>query len=130
VELPAPLRRRLDFISTLVRHSTSCSPTTGGCSPAASPDPIRRWCSATASAEQQGICHLLTKPAHPTTTGKIERFHRTLRVKLLDNPGFTSLEAAQQEINAYVVHSNTERPHQALGGATLAELFTYETARG
>ena len=80
--------------------------------------------------QQQGIRHLLTKPAHPTTTGKIERFHRTLRVELLDNAGFTSLEAAQQGINAYVVHYNTERPHQALGGATPAERFTYdETAR-
>ena len=80
--------------------------------------------------QQQGIRHLLTKPAHPTTTGKIERFHRTLRVELLDNAGFTSLEAAQQGIDAYVVHYNTERPHQALGGATPAERFTYdETAR-
>ncbi len=74
--------------------------------------------------QQQGIRHLLTKPAHPTTTGKIERFHRTLRVELLDTAGFTSLEAAQQGINAYVVHYNTERPHQALGGATPAERFT------
>jgi transposase InsO family protein len=53
--------------------------------------------------QQQGIRHLLTKPAHPTTTGKIERFHRTLRVELLDNASFTSLEAARQGINAYVV---------------------------
>jgi len=60
--------------------------------------------------QQQGIRHLLTKPAHPTTTGKIERFHRTLRVELLDNAGFTSVEAAQQGIDAYVVHYNTERP--------------------
>jgi len=80
--------------------------------------------------QQQGIRHLLTKPAQPTTTGKIERFHRTLRVELLDNAGFTSLEAAQLGINAYIVHYNTERPHQALGGATPAERFTYdETAR-
>lgn len=81
--------------------------------------------------QQQGIRHLLTKPAHPTTTGKIERFHRTLRVELLDNAGFTSLETAQLGINAYIVHYNTERPHRALGAATPAERFTYdETARG
>jgi transposase InsO family protein len=28
-----------------------------------------------------GIEHLLTKPRTPTTTGKIERFHRRLRVQ-------------------------------------------------
>ena len=27
-----------------------------------------------------GVEHLLTHPGTPTTTGKIERFHRTLRV--------------------------------------------------
>jgi hypothetical protein len=51
---------------------------------------------------------------------------RRLRVAI----SFTSLEAAQQGIDAYVVHYNTERPHQALGMATPAERFTYEeTAR-
>ena len=40
--------------------------------------------------QQLGIRHLITKPAHPTTTGKIERFHRTLRVELLNNAGPTA----------------------------------------
>lgn len=30
---------------------------------------------------QNGVEHLLTQPRSPTTTGKIERFHRTLRVE-------------------------------------------------
>ena len=33
-----------------------------------------------------GIVHRLTQPASPTTTGKIERFHQTLRRELLDRP--------------------------------------------
>ncbi len=32
-----------------------------------------------------GIGHLLKQPASPTTTGKIERFHLTLRRELLDD---------------------------------------------
>ena len=32
---------------------------------------------------QNGIAHRLTAPRSPTTTGKIERFHRTLRTEFL-----------------------------------------------
>jgi transposase InsO family protein len=64
-----------------------------------------------------GITHRLTQPASPTTTGKIERFHLTLRRELLDdhNP-FESLAAAQAAIDEFVRTYNTERPHQALDG--------------
>ena len=34
-----------------------------------------------AICRQHGIEHLLTLPRSPTTTGKIERFHRTLRAE-------------------------------------------------
>jgi transposase InsO family protein len=33
-----------------------------------------------------GIAHRLTPPASPTTTGKVERFHQSLRRELLDGP--------------------------------------------
>ena len=45
---------------------------------------------------ENGIEHLLTKPRSPTTTGKIERFHRTLRAELLTGALFTSQASAQQ----------------------------------
>lgn len=32
-----------------------------------------------------GIAHRLAQPASPTTTGKVERFHQTLRRELLDD---------------------------------------------
>ena len=34
---------------------------------------------------RNGIAHRLTAPSSPTTTGKIERFHQTLRRELLDD---------------------------------------------
>ena len=34
---------------------------------------------------ENGIVHRLTQPATPTTTGKVERFHQTLRRELLDD---------------------------------------------
>jgi transposase InsO family protein len=62
-----------------------------------------------------GITHRLTQPASPTTTGKIERFHLTLRRELLDDCGpFESLEAAQAAVDGFVNQYNLERPHQAL----------------
>jgi len=61
------------------------------------------------------ITHRLTQPASPTTTGKIERFHLTLRRELLDeHEPFTSLEEAQAAVDAFVEEYNRQRPHQAL----------------
>ena len=62
------------------------------------------------------ITHRLTQPASPTTTGKIERFHLTLRRELLDGCGpFESLELAQAAVDRFVGEYNSDRPHQALG---------------
>jgi transposase InsO family protein len=72
---------------------------------------------------ENGIEHLLTQPRSPTTTGKIERFHRTLRTEFLSGRMFTSLEAAQCELDAWVISYNTARPHQSLNMHTPAERF-------
>lgn len=67
---------------------------------------------------ENGITTRLTKPRSPTATGKIERFHKTLRCELLDSAGpFASIEAAQEAIDAWVHGYNHSRPHQSLGMA-------------
>ncbi|MEV3908691.1 IS481 family transposase [Streptomyces canus] len=64
---------------------------------------------------ENGIAHRLTQPASPTTTGKVERFHQTLRRELLDECGaFESIEQAQIALDAWVEEYNSSRPHQAL----------------
>jgi Integrase core domain len=74
---------------------------------------------------ENGIAQRLTKPASPTTTGKIERFHKRCALKLLDDADpFPDLTAAQAAIDAWVAEYNTSRPHQSLGGATPAQRFT------
>jgi transposase InsO family protein len=71
-----------------------------------------------------GITARLTKRHSPTTTGKVERFHKTLRRELLDETGaFESIEAAQEAIDEWVHAYNTQRPHQSLDMATPASLF-------
>jgi Integrase core domain len=48
-----------------------------------------------AICREHGIEHLLTQPRSPTTTGKIERFHRSLRAEFLsDRTPFTNLKGA------------------------------------
>jgi transposase InsO family protein len=64
---------------------------------------------------ENGVEHLLTKPRSPTTTGKIERFHRTLRAEFDTTRVFDSLRLAQQALDEWVRAYNDERPHQALG---------------
>ena len=81
---------------------------------------------------KNGITHRLTAPASPTTTGKIERFHLTLRRDLLDDHHyFTSVGAAQAALDAWVGEYNADRPHQALDGkvpVTPAERFAAQPA--
>jgi transposase InsO family protein len=73
-----------------------------------------------------GITHRLTQPATPTTTGKVERFHQTLRRDFLeDHSPFTSLDEVQADLDAWVADDyNTRRPHQSLDMATPAQRFT------
>jgi len=72
---------------------------------------------------ENGITHRLTAPASPTTTGKIERFHRTLRQEFLTGRMFKNLRGAQRELDAWVVDYNTDRPHTAGGMRPPAERF-------
>ncbi|MEV6313762.1 IS481 family transposase [Streptomyces sp. NPDC051776] len=74
---------------------------------------------------ENGIAHRLTQPASPTTTGKVERFHQTLRRELLDDCGaFESIGAAQAALDAWVQEYNSVRPHQALDMQSPADRFT------
>jgi transposase InsO family protein len=73
---------------------------------------------------ENGITHRLTGVRAPTTTGKVERFHKTLRTELLATlPPLPSAEVAQQVLDAWVEDYNHRRPHQALDGQTPAERF-------
>jgi hypothetical protein len=72
---------------------------------------------------ENGISHRHTAVRSPTTTGKIERFHQSLRREFLADRSFASLEQAQAELDRWVDDYNTVRPHQALEMATPAERF-------
>lgn len=74
---------------------------------------------------ENGIRHLLTAPRSPTTTGKIERFHKTLKAECLAGRVFVSIEAAQAAIDEWVEHYNARRPHQGIGNVAPIERFRF-----
>lgn len=72
---------------------------------------------------EHGIRHLLTAPRSPTTTGKVERFHKTVRREFLAARSFASIEEAQAALDAWVASYNSERPHQGIGMVVPGERF-------
>src|SRR5437667_2530993 len=72
---------------------------------------------------ENGIDHILTQPRSPTTTGKIERFHRSLRIEFNTRQVFRNLKTAQEALDEWVTYYNTQRPHQSLGDLTPESRF-------
>jgi transposase InsO family protein len=72
---------------------------------------------------ENGIKHLLTAPRSPTTTGKVERFHKTLRREFLNGKTFTTINDAQTQLDGWVHEYNHDRPHQSLGMVAPYERF-------
>jgi transposase InsO family protein len=81
---------------------------------------------------ENGIRHLLTAPRSPTTTGKVERLHKTMRAEFLTaaDRQHATIEDLQQAFDAWVVHYNTQRPHQALGMRPPIDRFALAGAAG
>src|SRR5205823_11979181 len=72
---------------------------------------------------ENGIEHLLTQPRSPTTTGKIERCHRTLRLELDTRQVFKDITTAQEAVDEWVAYYNAERPHRSLDDVTPSSRF-------
>jgi transposase InsO family protein len=72
-----------------------------------------------------GIRHLLTAPYSPTTTGKVERLHKTMRAEFFTPKDrmFATVEELQAALDAWVAEYNTARPHQSCGGRPPIERF-------
>jgi transposase InsO family protein len=72
-----------------------------------------------------GIRHLLTKPYSPTTTGKVERLHKTMRAEFFRaaDGQYATLAELQAALDAWVTGYKTARPHQSCGGRPPAERF-------
>ena len=84
------------------------------------------WRGQTAFEEtlrQHGIRHVKSRPQHPETLGKIERFWKTLWQELLSRTVFADFADCDRRLGLYVQHYNFQRPHQALSGLVPADRF-------
>jgi transposase InsO family protein len=59
-----------------------------------------------------------SRPYHPQTNGKDERFHRSLKLEVLSNRSFIDTHEVQAEFDRWREIYNIERPHQGIDMAT------------
>jgi Integrase core domain len=72
-----------------------------------------------------GVIQINSTPNHPTTCGKVERFHQTLKRWLIRQPRATNLTQLQTQLDAFIEIYNHHRPHRSLPRrATPATAYT------
>jgi transposase InsO family protein len=73
-----------------------------------------RWTQLTLWLTRLGIRVSHSRPYHPQTQGKDERFHRTLKLELLGDCKWRDLAQCQASFDRWRETYNCERPHEAL----------------
>lgn len=72
---------------------------------------------------QLGIRVTHSRPRHPQTNGKNERFHRTLKEDVLNRQKLDNFTHAQKVFDQWQHIYNYERPHQAIGMQVPADRY-------
>jgi putative transposase len=62
-----------------------------------------------------GMTHVRTSPFYPQSNGKLERWHKSLKVECIRPACPADAEEARRRIAAFVEHYNHERLHSAIG---------------
>jgi transposase InsO family protein len=76
-----------------------------------------------AELRKDGVKHFKSRPHHPMTLGKIERFWSSIWQDFLVRAQFDSFENARERIKLWVQYYNHQRPHQGIGGLCPADRF-------
>src|SRR5512134_3878456 len=76
-----------------------------------------------AELRKDHVHHLKSRPHHPMTLGKIERFWKTIWEEFLERAQFDSFDSAGERIRLWVKYYNHRRPHQSLEGLCPADRF-------
>jgi transposase InsO family protein len=64
-----------------------------------------------------------SRPRHPQTLGKEERFHRSLKAEAMQGPAFADLGLAQKAFDRFRQSYNIERPHEGIAMAVPADRY-------
>jgi transposase InsO family protein len=73
---------------------------------------------------RRGVLFTHSRPYHPQTCGKAERFHQTEKRWLASQPQAGTIPALQRQLDAFRGYYNQQRPHRALGRRTPTEAYT------
>jgi transposase InsO family protein len=72
-----------------------------------------------AELRRLGVTQKHSRPNHPTTCGKVERFHQTLKKWLKAQPQQPQTVAELQALcDTFIAYYNTQRPHRSLNRRT------------
>lgn len=78
-----------------------------------------------AQLHRLGVHQINSTPNHPTTCGKVERFHQTLKRWLIRQPRAATLADLQAQLDTFITEYNHHRPHRSLPHkATPATAYT------
>jgi transposase InsO family protein len=80
-------------------------------------------CAMETELDRLGITYKHSRPYHPQTCGKVERFHQTLKRWLARRPPAGTLAELQAHLDRFIETYNTRRPHRALRRRTPADAF-------
>jgi transposase InsO family protein len=70
-----------------------------------------------------GIDYRHSRPYHPQTCGKVERFHQTMKAFLAKQPAAARISQLQAQVDRFVTYYNEVRPHRAKGRMTPRAAF-------
>ena len=73
--------------------------------------------------QKDRVKHIKSRPHHPMTLGKIERFWKTILGEFLQRAQFGSYEEAVERTAFWIKYYNYKRPHQGIGGLCPADRF-------
>ena len=74
------------------------------------------------TCDQLGIVHTRTKPRHPYTNGKVERFNRTLRDEWAWARAYRSDAERGRALDRFIHNYNHHRFHTAIGGTPISRV--------
>jgi transposase InsO family protein len=76
-----------------------------------------------AELKKDRVAHFKSRPHHPMTLGKIERFWETIWQEFLCRAQFDSFDAARERIKLWIKYYSHKRPHQGIEGLCPADRF-------
>lgn len=73
--------------------------------------------------QKDRVAHFVSRPQHPMTLGKVERFWASMWQEFLVRAQFDSFESARERLRLWVKYYNHRRPHQGIGGLCPADRY-------